>query len=435
MNPIDLKLNLLLNNEKTGAAPYSTYSLYAIRRILSYYGNPHRKIKTVHIAGTNGKGSVAFMLQSILISSGYSTGLYTSPHLLKINERIRIDRTDISTADLIHYLDELLTVADRQKLHPTYFDALTISAFRYFNDRGVDIAIIETGLGGRLDSTNVISPLACIITNISKDHLHLLGNTIGEITSEKAGIIKKHSPVISAAAGRISRGIISEKSMEHGSPYFFLGRDFFIRNIDTVRGGPLVFDFRFKDTVMKAININTSCRFQAVNAACAAACSLLLENNGFCVPERAIRRGLFAARIPGRFMLLSGSPVILFDPAHNPAAMKSLIASLSDRYPAYSFTAVVSFMRDKDYSSMLRIIMGKLTRSVLYFELGDERCMKPSSKEAEGKIPNSKNIKCFSDIHILADALKNEAVAGKIIVFTGSFRLYTIAKRISELLK
>jgi len=224
------KLNTFINNENR--TDFRQYGLDHVAKLLDHFGSPNRSITTIHVAGTNGKGSVAHMLNSIFMSAGYATGLYTSPHLLEINERIRIRNSAISDEDFARYVDEIVAYAGADPaLHPTYFDILTVCAFRYFCDLRVDIAIIETGLGGRLDSTNVIVPLSTIITEISMDHVHILGNTLEEITREKAGIIKEKVPVVTSNTDPGILKILIETSYEMNAPIFSLNRDFSAKNI------------------------------------------------------------------------------------------------------------------------------------------------------------------------------------------------------------
>ncbi|MGL4368607.1 MAG: bifunctional folylpolyglutamate synthase/dihydrofolate synthase, partial [Spirochaetota bacterium] len=186
ITPAD-RLERYVNNEKKAAAPFEEYSLKGITETLAALGNPHRQFRSVHIAGTNGKGSVCHALAEIFMESGLCTGLYTSPHLLSLHERIRINGREISDKELIRYFDKIESVCRNVTL--TYFDMLTAAAFLHFADAGTDIAVIETGLGGRLDSTNVITPALSLITDISMDHTHLLGGDISQIAAEKAGII------------------------------------------------------------------------------------------------------------------------------------------------------------------------------------------------------------------------------------------------------
>jgi len=208
------KLSRFINNENR-----TNYSqdLDHVRAVLELAGNPHAAFQSIHIAGTNGKGSVAHMLNSIFMNSGYRTGLYTSPHLLEINERIKIQDENIPDQVFGGYVDDISASLDSTGIMPTYFDVLTACAFRYFSENHVDIAVIETGLGGRLDSTNVVTPCCSVITGISLDHMDILGNTLEAIAREKAGIIKYKVPVVTANQYPMVLDIIDSASQSNRS--------------------------------------------------------------------------------------------------------------------------------------------------------------------------------------------------------------------------
>jgi len=204
------------------------------------------EIDTIHISGTNGKGSVAYMLNSIFIEAGFKTGLYTSPHLLRLNERIKINNVDISDNDLNKYLEDLFQYLDLNKpIVPTYFDVITFAGFKYFYDSQIDIAIIETGMGGRVDSTNVITPICSVITEISMDHTAILGSSIKEITGEKAGIIKERIPVVTSNSDPEILEIISMKAKNMNSDLLIINRDFSIENI-TKKNSAFLYDYKLK---------------------------------------------------------------------------------------------------------------------------------------------------------------------------------------------
>ena len=330
------KLDVLINNEKSGN-DFKNYNLDDIKKLLKHFGDPHKKIKTIHIAGTNGKGSVAQMLNSILTANGRKTGLYTSPHLIRINERIKINSSEIPDKILAKYTNDLFEILDKNKnLRPTYFDALTIFAFRYFYDENVDIAIIETGLGGRLDSTNVIHPKISLVTDISMDHTHILGDTIEKITHEKAGIIKKKSLVVTSNKNKEILNILSRKSKNEQSVLFAMENDFFINNTAHEKN-KIKFDYLLKleDKILNQrkheinnIKLKSYGKFQLANASLAITASLLLRKSGIVITERDIRKGLSNLNIPGRMQTLCKQPLIIFDPAHNPAALSATVEAL-----------------------------------------------------------------------------------------------------------
>jgi dihydrofolate synthase/folylpolyglutamate synthase len=431
---LEKKLNSLINYEMTGQLGFRDYSLKNIISLLRFYHDPHKKIRTVHISGTNGKGSVAHMLQGILISSGYKTGLYTSPHLLRINERMKINSRDITDRELNIYLEDFLRMVKRRgAINATYFDILTLFAFRYFYENGVDIAILETGLGGRLDSTNVVNPLISIITDISYDHMDILGKTINEITYEKAGIIKRNSKVLTSNVKPDILDIINEVSRKRSSRLFSYKRDFRASNIKPLEKGGFSFDFSLsandtKKIIIKNVRLNNICRFQIKNASLAIASSLLLD--GFNIHESHIKRGILKTRVPGRLDVLARVPLTIFDPAHNPAALKAVINTISDNYPDKKNVAVITFMKDKNYRSMFRLL-NQFADVILYYELDDMRCLK--LRDAGFKhLQASRRLLSFNNPEDLHSALKQRIDKNSLILFSGTFRLYKIAKRISS---
>jgi dihydrofolate synthase / folylpolyglutamate synthase len=440
MNSTIKKLDILTNNEKS-AGNFTNYNLNDIKKLLKHFGNPQKKIKTIHIAGTNGKGSVAHMLNGILIASGKKTGLYTSPHLVRITERIKINNKEIPLRKLQKYIEELFTVLNNNKnLRPTYFDALTLFAFRYFCEEKADIAVIETGLGGRLDSTNVMHPEISIITDISLDHMHILGNTIQKITHEKAGIIKKKSLVVTSNQNKQILNILTQKSKEEVSELYVMDKDFLAEKaVISANGMKFNFSMKVKDKklmqdnyAIKHIMLRTPGAFQLANASLAITASLLLKKSGIVITEHCIRKGLRSLKIPGRLETLSRNPLVVFDPAHNPAALKATIKALKEQYPDKEYSALVSFMIDKDYASMFKILRKNLTNNIFYYELNDSRCLKiPRDRSLKTKsiyngIISSNNYEDFEKI--VLTSIKPDSL----LLITGSFRLYSIARKLSR---
>lgn len=422
------RLGSLYDNEKSLPGDFKCYSQDGVRALLAHFGNPHEKIRSVHIAGTNGKGSTAHMLESIVRRAGYSTGLFTSPHLENIRERIQFNGAPISPRALSMHIEETLDVIRRMGIRPTYFDALTLIAFRYFSNRGVDLAVIETGLGGRLDSTNVITPLASIITDISLDHTNILGGTKAEIAKEKSGIIKEGVPVITSNSERESLAVISRTAVKMRAPLYRLSRDIRVSARGRASAGRIPFSFRFMDARIDAILSPAPGRFQVKNAACAAAAAILLRRAGYVLSDSSIKRGISDAVIPGRFALLSRRPTVIFDPAHNPAAIQSLIGTLKRAYPGKKFIVVLSIMKDKDQASMIGSLQEKLRARILYLVLRDPRCFVPRGDEPEfaGRAGGIPVFTHPSDLLRAIDAFDGKSSP---IVFTGSFRLFPEAKK------
>lgn len=427
------RLNSLYDNEKYPTVDYGSYSQEGIRALLSRFGNPHKCIRSVHIAGTNGKGSTAHMLESIVRNAGYSTGLFTSPHLENVRERIMFNRMPIPQRALSRYVEETLDAILTMSVRPTYFDALTLIAFRYFSDKKTDLAVIETGLGGRLDSTNVISPLVSIITDISLDHTGILGATRDLIAEEKSGIIKEGTPVITSNSDRVVLSVIARTAARMGAPLYAIPRDIRVGVRGRAHAGTVAFSLRFLDARIGPIRPSAPGAFQVKNAACAVAAAVLLRKSGYALSDGDIKKGISKTTIPGRFALLSRKPRLLFDPAHNPTAIDALIAMLRRAYPERKFIVVLSVMRDKDHGSMIDSIRSKLRAPIFYLALSDPRCFVPQEIDA----PTSAHgnvMTVFRNFSDLLRALKGVKGKKPVIVFTGSFRLFPYARKAAAML-
>lgn len=307
--------------------------------------SPHLSFPSVHVAGTNGKGSTSAMLASILAEAGYKAGLYTSPHLIKLNERIRLDGRPISGADLSTAVAAVKKAAPKTSTfaaHPTFFEFTTATAFVHFAARKTDIAVIEAGMGGRWDATNIIRPLVSIITNVELDHTEVLGATIGKIAFEKAGIIKKGAPVVTAEKKPDALAPIMKAAKEKGSPVYRLGNEFDVR---ARKHG--LFDYRGISSGLIGLETRLPGPHQVKNAACALAAIELLKQKGWKIPEAAIRRGLKKVSWPARVEVLRKRPLVIIDSAHNPAGASALKAALQG-FKFKKLTLVLGILGDKD---------------------------------------------------------------------------------------
>jgi dihydrofolate synthase/folylpolyglutamate synthase len=424
-------LEQLINNEKTGHTGFAKYSPFTMRKLVHRLGNPHRNFKSLHIAGTNGKGSTSMMIGAILTQAGYKTGLYTSPHLEKLNERISINRRLITTKRLSYYLKRVLDEALDTGLSPTYFDALTATAFNYFSDEHVDFAVIETGLGGRLDSTNVLRPVVSVITDISLDHTGLLGNTVSAIAMEKAGIIKYRVPVITSNNNRNALKAIECACQINKSVLYVNGREYRTRSTNTSAGGGTVFSYSSGKRYIDAITLAQPGSFQTVNAGLAVTASLLLERRGFDIGDDAIKKALAHLVIPGRLEILSEKPLVLYDAAHNPRAMKSLKECLSVIYPDRKLVFILTFMKDKDVNSMLDLLGSTHPAKIIYYQLDDDRCYTPSACGDDRGTTEFDIIRGIDKSMRLVKAIRPYMDGNYIVVATGSFRLYPVIKKLA----
>jgi len=327
------------------------FGLENITRLTHVLGNPQEKLKTVHIAGTNGKGSVACLIASVVHKAGYRVGLYTSPHLISFTERITINGFPIAWGEVVR-LTDLLRERVRDHSIPetyTFFDFTTAMALYYFAHQGVDLAVMEVGLGGRLDSTNIIRPLVTVITNVSLEHTQVLGDTLEAIAWEKAGVIKTRVPVVSGAVQPDVVACIEKICHDHEAPLYLRGRDF-----DGGDKGSGLLSFRGRRWGMENVTLGLAGRFQMTNAALSLAALEVLEEGGYRFERDAICRGLAEARWPGRLEIISGTPTLLLDGAHNPAAAATLRGVLLEDFDYPYVTLMVGIMEDKDADAILR---------------------------------------------------------------------------------
>lgn len=329
------------------------FGLENISVLAATLGNPHRAIPCAHIAGTNGKGSTAAMLDSILRAAGLRTGLYTSPHLERINERIRVDGTDISDEDFaaawtrVHATIEALLASGKLAAHPTYFECVTAMAFVAFAKAEVDFAIYEVGLGGRLDSTNIVQPEVAVITSIDFDHEDYLGHSIEEIASEKAGIIKPGAWVASSAERPEARAVIARRCKEVDARMVEIDAAWRIESLSTSGGYYRAVAAPVHSHKTLAIEPPLPGRFQIRNALAAATAAHLLGERGFPIEDKATEEGIRTARWAGRLERLAGRPAIYLDGTHNPSGARELLKFWEESFKGRRIFLVYGAMRDK----------------------------------------------------------------------------------------
>ncbi len=329
------------------------FGLRGIRQLMNGLDHPHRKFQTIHVAGTNGKGSTACMLAAMFTAAGYKTGLYTSPHLLDFRERIRINGKQISEANVTRLVRRLM--GDAKKLRSTFFEVTTALAFQYFAEKKIDIAVVETGLGGRLDATNVITPLVSAITGIGLEHTEILGKTIEKITLEKAGIIKRNVPCVSGVDMPNARRILLDVCKNRGSTLVDSGAMKWKLRSSTLDG--MVVDLRLRDCSIENLKIDLAGSFQVKNAVIAIlAAQIAAKRMKTTLSEKNIRNGLSRVRrltgFQGRLDVVKKHPLVIADVAHNPQAIQSLVGSLADA-GFKKVDLVFGVLKDKDYASMI----------------------------------------------------------------------------------
>ena len=339
--------------QREGQAAYKA-NLDNTLQLDEYFRHPHKNFKTIHVAGTNGKGSVSHMLASILQQAGYKTGLYTSPHLKDFRERIKINGEMVSEQYVIDFVRHHADLFSRVK--PSFFEMTVAMAFKYFADSQVDIAVIEVGLGGRLDSTNIITPLASVITNISFDHMALLGNTLEKIASEKAGIIKEGIPVVAIDEENGAFSVIERTAKEKNAPVYGLKS----QELTILKKCENTIDFSINSRYYKISNLKVKsyASYQVQNAALAVlAVKVLLPE----VSQDVIREGIVKMYWPGRMEEIAEN--VYVDGAHNPGAVHQIYNSLTDSDKEWLLLFAVC--SDKDYSEMIRVL-GRLPWKRIY---------------------------------------------------------------------
>lgn len=323
------------------------FDLRNITVLAEWLGSPHRAVPCAHIAGTNGKGSTAAMLESILRQAGLRTGLYTSPHLERINERIAVKGEQISDADFaaaftrVHCaIEELLAAgldAHGLAAHPTFFECVTAMAFDHFARKQLDFAVYEVGMGGRLDSTNIVQPEVAIITQIDFDHENYLGHSIEQIAAEKAGIIKPGVPVVCAAGRSEARAVVARRAAELDAPLIDID--------DRTNAGPSPLATSFGGAI--SLQPSLAGRFQLRNAIAATVAALQLRKRGFKISDEVISSGIAQTRWPGRLELIAGNPDVYFDGTHNPAGARELLVFWDEHLAGRCIVLIYGAVRDK----------------------------------------------------------------------------------------
>ena len=347
------------------------FDLVNITVLCEQLGQPQRKFESVHLAGTNGKGSTAAMLESILRAAGLRTGLYTSPHLERINERIRLNGQEISDADFaatfthVRKVIEESLAAGRLAAHPTFFECVTAIAFDYFAGAGIQFAVCETGMGGRLDATNILIPEVAVITQIDFDHENFLGHSIQEIAAEKAGIIKPGARVVSAAEHLIARVVIRQRAAHQAAFLVEIEEAFCIENITEHRGCYAFTAISNESGSRVLLSLPLPGRFQIRNALTALAAARLLAERGAPIDVAAIERGIATAVWPGRLERIAEHPEIYLDGAHNPAGAREIAVFWETLLRGRRIFLIYGAVRDKAIDEIAGILFPRAATVIL----------------------------------------------------------------------
>lgn len=331
--------------------------LLRIERLCELLGNPEKKLKVIHVAGTNGKGSTTTFISSVLKSQGYNVGIYTSPYIERFTERIKINDTEISENDVAKLVNEMMpyieVLVEEGLSHPTEFEIITAAAFKYFYDNNVDFVVLEVGLGGRYDATNVVTPILSVITTISLDHVNILGDTLGKIAFEKAGIIKENIPVVVYPQEKEAMDVLTKVITEKKVSAHFVSDITYDIISDTKDG--IVFNAR-GETEYRNLTIHLLGIHQVINALTALKSIETIKSMGYEISEEAVYGGFENAVWPGRFEILSENPYIVLDGGHNIQGIKALANGAKRYFSGKKIRVVCGMLRDKNYEEMLEVL-------------------------------------------------------------------------------
>lgn len=406
---------------RIGSAAYKK-DLHNTIALCLFLGNSYTKYKTIHVAGTNGKGSTSHMLAAILQAAGYKTGLYTSPHLKDFRERIRVNGEKISESFIVDFVGHTKAISD--KLQPSFFELTVAMAFEYFADQRVDIAVIETGMGGLLDSTNVITPILSVITNIGYDHQQILGNNLAEIAVQKAGIIKENIPAVIGESLAETRSVFTETAEQKNAPLFFAEENFIAEYIEPA-GNLLLCNIKNIQTgVTEKLRLGLPGSYQSKNACTVLAAIAQLKKTGLSISEVALHQGLEEVTemtgLKGRWEILGNHPTVIADVAHNKDGIQQVVTHLFNTYPSAELHFVLGFVKDKNVSEILPLMPDD---SAYYFTNAHIPRALPFAELKN--IGNAAGLtgEGFDDVNEALAAAKAAAKKDDVIIICGSFYL------------
>jgi dihydrofolate synthase/folylpolyglutamate synthase len=433
-----------INYERVAGVAYSAddAKLERMRRLLSLLGHPHERFPVVHVAGTKGKGSTSVMTAAILSAAGYRTGLFTSPHISAFEERMVVDGVRPEPGHMVELVNRLVEPVEIMDRHsqgggPTYFELATALAWLYFVERHAEIAVLEVGLGGRLDATNVCRPLVGVITNISRDHTNVLGSTVAQIAHEKAGIVKSGIPLISGVAAGPAGDVVDQVCRREASPLYRLGREIEWRPA----GGPIE---RSAETSASHLSIDVQTPWgqwtqvpvplrgfhQGTNAALAVATAGLLAAGNLRISCKAIDDGMSAVRWPARIEVIATSPTVVVDAAHNWASTEALVRTLEAQFSARRRILIFAGTKDKDVGGLLRLLFPRFDSVILTQYRTNPRGV------AVDELAALAQATALRSCHIAADAgaawrvARRLAAPDDLICITGSFFIATELREI-----
>lgn len=400
---LDFLFSLLPMFQRIGPAAYKN-SLDNILRLDEFYGHPHEKFRTIHVGGTNGKGSVSHILASVLQSAGYKTGLYTSPHLKDFRERIRINGKMISKSDVISWVKDFRNRNILEETDPSFFEITVAMAFDLFARNHVDIAVVEVGLGGRLDSTNIILPEVSVITNIGLDHTSLLGDTLEKIAVEKAGIIKQGVPVVIGSYRNETSAVFERESAFRDSPLFFADKEYAVKYaLSDMSGNQVVAVEKNGVQVFPGLKLDLKGKYQHKNLPTVLKTIDILQEKGWNISENNVYSGLSRVvkntGLQGRWQVIGNNPLIVADTAHNADGISEVVKQIGQT-PFRKLHIVFGMVSDKDPQGVLKLLPKE---AEYYFTKADiPRALAEDSLEAVACKMGLKG----SKFHTVADAFK-----------------------------
>ena len=401
------------------------FGLERIVYLMNRLGNPQQDFKVIHVAGTNGKGSVCKYISSILQKAQYKVGLYLSPHIERFSERIVVNGEEITDEDIIRLIEQVRPVVEEMQQNgysPTFFEIVTALAFLHFKNKKVDYAVVEVGLGGRFDATNIVVPLVSVITNISLEHTNILGNDIASIAFEKAGVIKENVPVVTAAA-RNARETIEAVAIERNAPIIFIDRPMWKRVSMKGKHQEFFIQGAFKDYIVKTSMLGLH---QGENIAVAIAAVERLQMNGVYIADGDISEGIAAATHPGRMEIISEKPLILLDGAHNPDGMIMLAKTLKEDFSYSQLLLILGVLKDKDINMMISSIV-PLADLVIVTQSTNPRAYDPLLlKEKIEKFDTAKKVCVEASPPLAVDHARRIAKKNDLICVSGS--LFTVGE-------
>ncbi|MEE6449658.1 folylpolyglutamate synthase/dihydrofolate synthase family protein [Gottfriedia acidiceleris] len=418
-------LKWMYNRTKFGIVP----GLQRMEEMLVRLGNPQLSVKAIHVAGTNGKGSTIAFLQSILLDAGYSVGTFTSPYILDYREQIMFGGEMISEQEFIQLVNCMIPVVEEVEQlpcgAPTEFEIITTMAFYFFGKmKEHDIFLVEAGLGGLEDCTNVMTPLISIITSIGHDHQQILGETIEEITKHKAGIIKKGIPIVTAEMKGEALTIIQNAAIKNEADYFEYGKNFFASPLKDPHYEK--FNYKDNDRLIENIELSMLGHHQIRNASCAICVVQLLQYKyGMKFNEENIKRGLKLAQKAGRLELIVSNPVIYIDGAHNVEGIKSLVETMNNRFLDKQIKILFSALKDKNALEMLNELR-EITNKIVMTTFDFPRAM---NKDELISNANKLNIKYESDLSIAIDKNLKDLQENEILLITGSLYFISVVRK------